>query len=91
MAFLAITRRVPSPHVFSRASGDVQCVYVVPEARDAGLGAVLIDAVLGLAAELELERVAVHSSQRAVSAYERAGFVVSPLLLQVRPGSPARQ
>lgn len=85
MAFLAITARVPTPLAFSRASGDVQCVYVVPEARDGGLGGLLIDATLRLAAELGLERVTVHSSERAVPAYERHGFAVSPLLLQTRP------
>ncbi|QUQ65659.1 GNAT family N-acetyltransferase [Kutzneria sp. CA-103260] len=82
MAFLAIAPRVPSPRAFTRASGDVQCVYVVPEARDQGLGGQLIDAVLGLAKELGLERVTVHSSERAVTAYERHGFAVSPCLLQ---------
>ncbi|GAA3839826.1 MULTISPECIES: GNAT family N-acetyltransferase [Amycolatopsis] len=82
MGFLAITPRVPAPQSFSRTSGDVQCVYVVPEARDAGLGGRLIDGLLELAVELGVERVTVHSSSRAVRAYERHGFAVSPLLLQ---------
>lgn len=82
MGFLAITARVPSPLTFSRTSGDVQCLYVVPEARDGGLGGLLIEAILRLATELGLERVTVHSSERAVSAYERHGFAVSPKLLQ---------
>ncbi|SFW76246.1 hypothetical protein SAMN04489730_4089 [Amycolatopsis australiensis] len=43
MAFLAITPRVPTPAAFTRAAGDVQSVYVVPEARDSGLGGRLID------------------------------------------------
>ncbi|KDN19043.1 GNAT family N-acetyltransferase [Amycolatopsis rifamycinica] len=87
MAFLAITARVPTPAALSRAAGDVQSVYVVPEARDAGLGGRLIDGVLRLAGELGLERVTVHSSPRAVPAYERRGFAVAPQLLQtpVRP------
>ncbi|MGW4486524.1 GNAT family N-acetyltransferase [Amycolatopsis sp. NPDC004368] len=84
MAFLAVTARVPAPLVFARASGDVQCVYVVPEARDDGIGGRLIDATLGLAAELGLERVTVHSSERAVPAYERHGFAVSPQLSQAK-------
>ncbi|MBN6042291.1 GNAT family N-acetyltransferase [Amycolatopsis sp. 195334CR] len=85
MGFLAITPRVPTPRAFSRTSGDVQCVYVEPEARDGGLGGRLIDALLQLATELGLERVTVHSSGRAVAAYERSGFAVSPHLLQARP------
>ncbi|WP_017544639.1 GNAT family N-acetyltransferase [Nocardiopsis prasina] len=82
MAWLAVTPRVPQPRAFGRASGDVQCVYVRPESRDLGLGGQLIQAVLGLARELELERVSVHSSDRAVPAYARHGFAVSPVLLQ---------
>ncbi|MEV4148944.1 GNAT family N-acetyltransferase [Amycolatopsis sp. NPDC049691] len=83
MAFLAVTPRVPTPAAFTRACGDVQSVYVVPEARREGLGGMLIEAVLRLAGELELERVTVHSSGPAVPAYERRGFAVAPQLLQV--------
>ncbi|GAA3539403.1 hypothetical protein GCM10022222_23680 [Amycolatopsis ultiminotia] len=79
MALLAITSRVPAPRAFSRASGDV------PEARGGGLGGMLIDAVLQLAVELGLERVTVHSSTRAVPAYERHGFAATPELLQAGP------
>jgi GNAT superfamily N-acetyltransferase len=86
MAFLAITARVPTPREFTRAAGDVQCVYVTPEARDSGLGGLLITAILRLAEELDLERVTVHSSERAVPAYERHGFAVSAKLLQTEPG-----
>jgi GNAT superfamily N-acetyltransferase len=82
MAWLAIVPRVPTPRALQRASGDVQCVYVVPDDRDTGLGGRLIDAVLDLAHELGLERVTVHSSVRAVSAYSRHGFTASPRLLQ---------
>jgi len=90
MGFLAITPRVPSPRAFTRASGDVQCVYVMPEARDGGLGGRLMDAILVLARELGLERVTVHSSERAVPAYERRGFAASPCLLQAETQGSAR-
>ncbi|CAM4158273.1 GNAT family N-acetyltransferase [Nocardiopsis rhodophaea] len=86
MAWLAITQRVPHPRAFKRMSGDVQCVYVVPDERDRGLGGELIDAVLTWARDLGLERVTVHSSDRAVSAYARHGFDVSPRLLQAEVG-----
>ncbi|WP_370973443.1 GNAT family N-acetyltransferase [Amycolatopsis sp. cg9] len=88
MAFLAVTARVPTPTAVSRAAGDVQSVYVVPEARDSGVGGRLIDATLALAAELGLERVTVHSSTRAIPAYERHGFARSPHLLQARLSEP---
>ncbi|WP_223809088.1 GNAT family N-acetyltransferase [Nocardiopsis listeri] len=84
MAWLAITQRVPLPRALERMSGDVQCVYVAPDERDRGLGGELIDAVLAWAGELGLERVTVHSSARAVSAYSRHGFAVSPHLLQIK-------
>ncbi|SCK19183.1 GNAT family N-acetyltransferase [Streptomyces sp. WMMB 322] len=86
MAWLAVTQRVPHPGAPVRASGDVQCVYVTPEERAGGLGGRLLDAVLELARESGLERVTVHSSDRAVSVYLRAGFGQSPNLLQSAPG-----
>ncbi|OEV11137.1 acetyltransferase [Streptomyces nanshensis] len=82
MAWLAITHRVPHPGAVERSSGDVQCVYVVPEERRAGLGGRLIAAVLAQARELGIERLVVHSSDRAIPAYERSGFAVSERLLQ---------
>jgi GNAT superfamily N-acetyltransferase len=74
MAWLAVLPRVPSPRALQRASGDLQCVYVVPGERDSGPGGRLIDAVLARARDLELERVTVHSSPRAIPAYSRHGF-----------------
>ncbi|MEV6315665.1 GNAT family N-acetyltransferase [Streptomyces sp. NPDC051776] len=82
MAWLAVTRRVPSPLALERAAADVQCVYVVPEERNTGLGGRLIDALVERARELGLERVTVHSSTRAVPADVRRGFSLSPRLLQ---------
>lgn len=82
MAWLATTPRVPHPRAFERRSGDVQCVYVTPEERDRGLGGRLIDAVVSWAGDLGLERVTVHSSDRAIPAYSRHGFEASPRLLQ---------
>jgi GNAT superfamily N-acetyltransferase len=85
MAWLAVVPRVPSPRALVRASGDVQCVYVVPAERDAGVGARMLDTVLRQAFDLGLERVTVHSSPGAITAYERAGFEVSDRLLQATP------
>lgn len=74
MAWLAVLGRVPSPTRLERASGDLQSVYVVPEERGSGVGARLLDAVLAGADALELGHMTVHSSDGAVSLYERAGF-----------------
>jgi GNAT superfamily N-acetyltransferase len=81
MAWLAVLPRVPSPRALHRASGDLQCVYVVPDARDGGLGGRLIEATLAAARDLGLERVTVHSSPRAIPAYARHGFEPSDRLL----------
>jgi GNAT superfamily N-acetyltransferase len=74
MTWLAVVDRVPSARRFDRASGDLQCAYVVPDLRNRGIGGKLIDAILARAAELGLERVTVHSSPRAIPVYERHGF-----------------
>ena len=85
MAWLAVLPRVPTPNALDRQSGDVQCVYVVPHERDAGLGRRLVGRLLDRARQLGLERVVVHSSSRAIPAYARLGFAVSPRLMQTRP------
>ena len=74
MAWLMVAERVPTPRRRSRRSGDVQSVYVVPELRNRGVGAVLLEGVLAEARRLDLEHVTVHSSDRAVPFYQRVGF-----------------
>ncbi|MFR9779060.1 GNAT family N-acetyltransferase [Micromonospora sp. MS34] len=73
-AWLMVADRVPGPGRPRRRDGDVQSVYVVPERRDSGVGATLLEAVLAEARRLELEHVTVHSSERAVPLYQRVGF-----------------
>ena len=79
---LAVVPRVPSSRAPVRASGDVQSVYVVPADRNSGIGGRILAAVLARAFEAGLERVTVHSTAGAVTAYERAGFSASARLLQ---------
>lgn len=85
MAWLMLSDRVPAPGVMYRRTGDVQSVYVVPEHRNAGTGATLITAVLAEARTRELEFVTVHSSERAVTMYQRVGFHHDPTWLEARP------
>ncbi|WP_326553781.1 GNAT family N-acetyltransferase [Micromonospora sp. NBC_01813] len=85
MAWLMVADRVPYPGHPIRHSGDVQSVYVVPELRDSGIGAALIDAVLRKAAELKLEHVTVHSTERAVPFYHRVGFEQDRRWLRWKP------
>jgi GNAT superfamily N-acetyltransferase len=82
MAWLATIPRVPSSRAPVRASGDVQSVYVVPAERNSGIGGRMLAAVLERAFGAGLERVTVHSTSGAVTAYERAGFAASARLLQ---------
>jgi len=79
--FVALTPRVPGPHVPSRRSADVQAVFVVPHLRNAGVGGRLIERLVELAREAGAEHVTVHSSSGAVTAYERAGFSHDRLML----------
>jgi len=74
MAWLALSTRVPSASRLDRRTGDVQSVFVVPELRNQGVGAALIEAILRDARNRELELVTVHSSRGAVTLYLRSGF-----------------
>lgn len=89
MAWLAVLQRVPSPRALTRVSADLQSVFVLPEHRNSGIGSQLITFVLEAARELGVERVAVHSSQEAIAAYQRAGFAISPRLMNVDIAYPA--
>ncbi len=73
-AIVAYFDRVPTPQSLERTSAELQSLYVVPSARNTGVGARLIDAALNVARESGAERITVHSSERAVTAYVRAGF-----------------
>ena len=84
MAWLMLGDRVPAPGLMDRRTGDVQSVYVAPERRNVGAGAALMEAVLAEAGNRELEFVTVHSSERAVTMYQRAGFANNARWLEVR-------
>jgi len=83
MAWLVFGSRAPSPNQLDRRTGDLQAVYVIPELRDAGVGGALLDAILAEARVRELEFLTVHSAQRAVSFYQRAGFTADPTWLSL--------
>jgi ribosomal protein S18 acetylase RimI-like enzyme len=74
MAWLMVGARVPTAERYERRYGDVQSVFVIPELRNDGIGALLIDMLLKTADEKGLEHVTVHSSERAVAFYRRHGF-----------------
>lgn len=88
MAWLALVPRVPRPGTTTRASGDIQSVFVLPEARGKGIGGALIEAVTTHAQQLGADRVNVHSGRKAVALYERLGFASSQQLLQTADRRP---
>ncbi|MCP3934927.1 MAG: GNAT family N-acetyltransferase [Actinomycetia bacterium] len=79
--FVVLTARVPTASLDERTSADVQAVFVTPELRNAGIGGLLIEELVGLARERGAEHITVHSSPGAITAYERAGFVHDSLMM----------
>jgi GNAT superfamily N-acetyltransferase len=77
MAWLAINPRVPSPTRIIRSFADIQSVYVLPEHRNSGVGARLIEAISTAAVQLGAERITVHSTEASVDFYRREGFITA--------------
>lgn len=74
MAWYGVYDRVPGPEHWTRRSGSVQSVYVTPSAREAGIGATLIRALLVHAAAEGLDHLLLHPTDRSAPLYRRLGF-----------------
>jgi GNAT superfamily N-acetyltransferase len=90
MLNLLVFTRMPRPRSAAVPGGPdrwgyVANVYVLPAARDAGVGRALRDAVLAHADAEGFARLVLSPSERSVPFYERAGFVPATSLM-VRPG-----
>lgn len=85
IAWLMVAERVPGPGQRYRCCGDVQSVYVIPALRDRGIGAALLAALLAEARGLGLEHVTVHTNERALPLYLRAGFLHDQRWLRWEP------
>jgi ribosomal protein S18 acetylase RimI-like enzyme len=83
VAWLAVLPRPPEPTAWTRAGGDIQSVYVVPERRDRGVGTALIRAIVAEAGVRGLHHLVVRSGRRAVAFYRRAGFGANELILEL--------
>ena len=71
MAWLAIIERIPGPEIWTRLSGAVQSVYVLPEIRNDGLGGLLLGALIQGARARNLDYLSVHPSPRSFPFYRR--------------------
>ena len=83
---IAIVRKLPSPENLRGRWGYISNSYVLPEARDAGVGRQLLTAIEAWARAEDLELLLVWPSERAYPFYERAGFrrYPDPLVLRLR-------
>ena len=84
MAWLAIVERVPGPGSWLRLSGYLQSVYVEPEHRNVGVGAVLVGALIDEARARGLDYLAVHPSEASMDLYGRLGFAPYGRALELR-------
>jgi GNAT superfamily N-acetyltransferase len=83
---IAIVRKLPSPENLRGRWGYISNSYVLPEARNAGVGRQLLTAIEAWARAEDLELLLVWPSERAYPFYERAGFrrYPDPLVLRLR-------
>jgi GNAT superfamily N-acetyltransferase len=92
MASLFEYRRMPKPGLPASRWGYVSNMFVREQARDAGVGAALLDVVIAAAEARGYVRLVLSPSERAVPFYARAGFLVPDGTLAgdrllVRPGA----
>jgi GNAT superfamily N-acetyltransferase len=76
MASLWEYRRMPRPGRPDSRWGYLSNMFVREGYRDRGIGSTLLDAVISAACERRYARIVLSPSERAVSFYQRAGFVV---------------
>lgn len=85
MVNLMLFDRMPTPGKPGGGWGYLANMYVQEADRDAGIGALLVDALLQEADHLGLERVVLRPTDRARPFYARRGFATADDLLLVRP------
>jgi GNAT superfamily N-acetyltransferase len=76
MASLFEYHRMPRPGRDASRWGYLSNMFVLEPFRNRGVGAALLDAVIAAAASRGYARVVLSPSERALSFYARAGFVV---------------
>lgn len=81
MLTMVIVERMPHPGRPDSGWGYVHHLYVVPEHRDVGVGAQLLDAAIAEARSRGWGQLVLHPRPRSVPFYERAGFVPADLVV----------
>jgi GNAT superfamily N-acetyltransferase len=76
MASMLEYRRMPRPGRADSRWGYVSNMFVRDDARNRGIGAALLDAVIAAADERGYARLVLSPSERALALYRRAGFIV---------------
>jgi GNAT superfamily N-acetyltransferase len=88
--WLHTVHRVPVPGMRDGPIGYLTNVYVVPEHRNAGLGAQMLDRVDAWCRQRRFSLVIVWPTERSRPFYRRGGFdrPDEPLVMDVEPDSP---
>jgi GNAT superfamily N-acetyltransferase len=88
--WLHTVHRVPVPGMRDGPIGYLTNVYVVPEHRNAGLGAQMLDRVDAWCRQRRFSLVIVWPTERSRSFYRRGGFdrPDEPLVMDIAPDSP---
>ena len=72
--YLQLIEKVPRPGALDQYFGYVTNVYTLPEYRNQGLGAQLMNHVIAWAKARQLEFLILWPSERSIPYYQRAGF-----------------
>ena len=91
MAWLAAIERVVTPAQLTRRDGLVESVYVVPDARNRGVGSALLGRVIDEARQLGFGYLLVRPSDRSFPLYRRHGFRGDGEFLSLRFTSDGEQ
>jgi GNAT superfamily N-acetyltransferase len=81
MMSMGLFERMPKPGTVTSYWGYLSNAFVVPDYRNAGVGRMLLEALLAYARAEGLHRVVLHPSDRAIPFYQRAGFSPADMLL----------
>jgi GNAT superfamily N-acetyltransferase len=83
--WLQVLEKVPNPVAEPELHGYITNVYVLPEFRSAGLGAILLEAALAWCRQSRIDALFLWPSPQSRSFYARYGFTERGDLFALRP------